>query len=401
MISWRRNLYILMISQFLAVGAMSMIIPFLPLYLKNLGVHDEKQIQFLAGIIFGINFFSAFIFSPIWGRLSDRYGRKIMILRSGFGMGIVILFTGLATSPLHLILLRFINGMVSGFIPSSVALVSINTPESRVGYALGMLQSSSVAGIITGPLIGGILAELVGFRLVFFYTSALLILASILVLLFVKENFTPAKNIKSNTFWSEGAYILSNKSLVILFSFAILVQFALLGPAPQIALFVKNLGAPWGYEMLFSGLVIGSSGIANMLSSPVFGKMSDRIGPAKVLFICLIGAFSMLIPHYFVQSVWQLLICRFLLGISLGGIMPALNLIIKESSPKNKIGAVFGYYNSAICLGGMLGPITLGWAANFIGTRGIFIFTAIMLGITAIWLKVIGRRFTKRSMSSS
>ncbi len=131
--SWRRNLYILMVAQFLVMGAMTMIVPFLPLYLGEMGMTDPDQTQLWAGLIFGINFLSAFIMAPIWGTLADNYGRKIMILRSGFGMGIVIFLTGLATAPIHLLLLRFLNGVVSGFIPAAISLVAANTPKRKVG----------------------------------------------------------------------------------------------------------------------------------------------------------------------------------------------------------------------------------------------------------------------------
>lgn len=165
---WKRNLFILTISQFLVMSAMTMIIPFLPLYLGDLGVTDPKVVSIWAGFIFGANFLTAFLFSPFWGKVADKYGRKMMILRSGFGMALVISLTGFATGPISLLLLRLLNGVISGFIPASIGLVSTNTPKERVGYALGFLQSGTVAGGICGPLIGGVLAQAFGYRMIFF-----------------------------------------------------------------------------------------------------------------------------------------------------------------------------------------------------------------------------------------
>ncbi|MFC7441326.1 MFS transporter [Laceyella putida] len=384
---WKRNLYILMFSQFLVLGAMSMIIPFLPLYLKEMGT-DPEDIHFLAGIIFGANFLSAFIVAPIWGRLADRYGRKIMILRSGFGMCIVIFLTGLATSPWQLLFLRFLNGTISGFIPASTSLVATNTPKERVGYALGLLSSGAVAGSIMGPFIGGMLAEVIGFREIFFLTAAGLMTASFIVLFAVKEEFVPAKEEKKVSFWSEGSMILHQRPLVILFSVAILLQFATLGPGPQMSLFVTELGVPGGYIAFFSGLVISITSFSNMIFAPILGKLGDKYGSEKVLFGCLLVAALFFIPHFFVQSVWQLLACRFMLGLCLGGLMPSVSALIRKNAPVGKESTVFGYLTSANCIGNMLGPATYGLLYGIIGIRGIFLITAFILMLAAFWLKI-------------
>lgn len=171
MTSWKRNLFILVISQFFVISAMTMIIPFLPLFLQELGVNNPETLGIWAGVIFGANFLTAFLFSPFWGRMGDKYGRKMMILRSGFGMAVIISLTAFAIGPISLLLLRLLNGVVSGFIPASIGLVSTNTPKEKVGYALGILQSGSVSGAICGPLIGGVLASNFGYSMVFIITG--------------------------------------------------------------------------------------------------------------------------------------------------------------------------------------------------------------------------------------
>ncbi|TCS95013.1 MFS transporter [Hazenella coriacea] len=387
--TWRRNLYILMISQFLVMSAMSMIMPFLPLYLKEMGVTDPADTQRWAGLIFGINFLTAFIFAPIWGSLGDRYGRKIMILRSGFGMAIIIFLTGLATSPLQLFFLRLLNGTVSGFIPASISLLATSAPKEKVGYALGMLQSGAVAGSIMGPFIGGVLAEVIGFRNIFFLTAIVLAIATFIVLFAVQEEFVPVKkNQKSQGFWKDTSMIFHIRPLLILFVVGIFMQFAMVGIAPQMSLFVDQLGVPGGYVAFFAGLVTAAAGIATMVSSPLLGKVSDRFGAEKVMFLALIGAALLFIPHYFVLSVWQLLILRFILGLFVGGLTPSLSALIRQYAPKGKESTAFGYNTSAIFLGNLLGPITYGVISGFIGIRGIFLVTAGLLFGVAIWLKM-------------
>lgn len=384
---WRRNLYILMGSQFLVMSAMTMIIPFLPLYLQEMGVTDPDKNQMWAGLIFGINFLSAFLMAPVWGSLADKKGRKIMVLRSGFGMSAVILLTGLATSPMQLLLLRLLNGTISGFVPASISLVATNTPRERVGYGLGMLQSGGVAGSIMGPFIGGALAELIGFRMIFYLTGALLGIASLVVLFFVKEEKLPEKESSSAGFFADGSFILHQRKLLILFTAGFLLQFAMLGPQPQMPLFVERLGAPGGYIAFFAGLVTAVTGFANMMASPFLGRMGDRIGSDRVMVYAMVAAALFFIPHAVVTSVWQLLILRFLLGLCMGGLMPSLHALVRKYAPEGKESTVYGYNSSAIFLGNMMGPIVGGFLTIWIDIRGLFLVTAGLLLFAAWWVK--------------
>ncbi|QKG85159.1 multidrug efflux MFS transporter [Kroppenstedtia pulmonis] len=385
--SWKRNLYILMVCQFLVMGAMSMIIPFLPLYLKEMGMTDPDKTQLWAGLIFGINFLSAFLVAPVWGSLADKMGRKIMVLRSGFGMAVVIFLTGLAATPLQLLLLRLLNGTVSGFIPASISLVATNTPKERAGYALGLLQSGGVAGNIMGPFIGGVLAEVIGFRSIFFLTSVTVAIATLVVLFLVHEEVKPDPNQPRSGFFREGSFILHQRPLLVLFSVGFMLQFAMLAPMPQMPLFVSELGAPGGYVAFFAGLVTALTGLANMMASPILGRMGDRKGSERVLFFSMLGAAFFFLPHAIVTDVWQLLVIRFLMGLCIGGLLPSLNALVRRYAPVGKESTAYGYSTSAVFLGNMSGPIIGGFLTGYIGIRGLFIVTAMMLLSGAWWLK--------------
>ena len=158
---WKKNLGVLWIGQFLVMGGMTMIMPFMSLYLQSprIGITDPHEIATWSGVIFAGNFVTAFLFQPLWGKLSDKYGRKMMLLRSGFGMAIVMVLMGFATSPWHLLVLRMVNGTISGFNPAAVSLVSATTPKEKMGFAMGTLQSGGIAGTILGPFLGGLLAD--------------------------------------------------------------------------------------------------------------------------------------------------------------------------------------------------------------------------------------------------
>jgi MFS transporter, DHA1 family, multidrug resistance protein len=399
--SWRRNLYILISLQFLVVGAMSMIVPFLPLYLRELGIKDQEKLQLWSGIIYGINFFSAFLVAPIWGNLADRFGRKMMVLRSGFGMMVVIFLTGLVTSPLQLFVLRLLNGTVSGFIPASISLVATNTPKEHVGYALGLLQSGVVAGLIMGPSLGGFLAELIGFRSIFFLTSVIIGIASIIAWLKVKEEFQLEKEAKRFSFWQESSFILQQRSLLFLFIIGMLLQLAMMGPVAQMSLFISKINVPGGYTVFFSGLVFAMTGLSNIIFTPLIGRLGDRLGAEKVFLITLLVTAIGFIPHSFVQSIWLLLVVRFFLGMSMGGLLPSLSVLIRKHSPPGRESTAFGFHTSAICLGNLIGPMIYGLISNIIGLRGIFLVTSICLFFTALLFKLGLNRFNLQTVNLS
>ncbi len=384
--NWKRNLYILMVCQFFVMASMTMIIPFLPLYLQELGVTDLQAVSRWAGIIFGANFLTAFLFSPLWGKLADRHGRKLMLLRSGFGMAIVITLTGFATGPWSLLLLRLLNGMISGFIPAAITLISMTTPKERSGYALGMLQAGAVAGGICGPLFGGILADLIGFRMVFYVTGLTILLTAFAVLYFVKEDHKKKEEyVKTNTM-QDFKKIASTSPLLSLFFVFFIVQCALIGINPLLSLYVQELSTSQNVAF-YAGLAMSVMGFANMSASPFLGKLSDTKGAQFVLLISLLFAAIITLPQAFVETYWQLLVFRFLLGLCLGGLLPAINSLIRHLAPEGMESRTYGFSNSFMYLGTMMGPIAGGWLASAAGIRSLFIASSILLLLNVFIVK--------------
>lgn len=383
---WRRNLYILWGAVFLLMAAMSSIMPFLPLYIhQEMGIESESQVALWAGLIFGANFLTAFLFSPLWGRLADKYGRKIMILRSGFGMAIVISLMGLATNVYHLLFLRLLNGVIAGFNPAAIALVATNSPKEKVGYAMGTLRSGAVAGSIIGPFLGGILADYIGYRHVFFYTGLFILIATFIVMFLVKEEFTPREKQETGSFVSDFKLIVATQPLIQLFVVAFMIQFAVLNVNPILSLFVQKLEPPGGKVSFFAGLVAATAGFAEMIAAPRLGVLGDKIGHQKVLIYSIIGAALLFIPQGFSTNIWQLIIWRFLLGLTIGGLLPSVNSLTHRFAPKGMESTAFGYSNSATFLGNMIGPISGGFLAGYIGLNGVFFVTALLLLLNGIW----------------
>nr|WP_275983750.1 MFS transporter [Paenibacillus hamazuiensis] len=380
---------VLWLGQFLVMSGMTMIVPFLPFYIQELGIHDQHQVAMWGGFIFAANFVTSFIAQPIWGGLADRYGRKIMLLRSGFGMAVVMVLMGFATAPWQLLVLRMLNGTISGYMPAAVTLVSANTPREKMGFAMGTLQSGQVGGSILGPLIGGLLAEWVGYRPIFYITGACLFVASLLALFLVKEKFDAEKATKQpkESIIAGLKELGKTRQLPALYTVTFAIQFAMLSPMPLIPLFVQELHGQDKLLAFYAGMVGSITGFSNMIASPLLGKWSDRIGPEKVLGVALIGAALSFIPQAFVSNIWQLMASRFLLGIFMGGMLPCVQTLIRKYTPNGMESRSYSYNSSALSLGNMLGPVIGGALSGWLGIRGIFLMTTVLLIANSLWVR--------------
>ncbi|MFB6731901.1 MFS transporter, partial [Bacillus mobilis] len=389
---WKKNMYVLSITQFLVMSAFSLIIPFIPIYLKSdLGVRGQTDIQLWTGMIFGATFLSAFIFQPIWGKIADRSSRKTILIRSAIGMA----FVTFSTSALHLLILRFALGIFGGFIPASSPFITMNTPKDKIGYALGGAQSGAYAGNIFGPLIGGILGEWIGFYKILYVSSAMLLIAGILILFFLKELNKPEPihskhrilEKKRSNFFSELHEIVKKSPLGILFITGFLIQFSTMSTSPFLASYVESMWNTTSSLSTMVGLCVSISGFSILIFSPLIGKKSDQFGPEIILLICLLGNFICYVSQALFSSIWIFLLARFLMGICVGGLLPSVISIVRKHAPKKMESLTFGYYHSALFLGNLIGPLVGGYLMGVIQIRGVILLAGMLFLINYLTLK--------------
>jgi MFS family permease len=381
---WKRNLLVCWFGCFATAAGLSQIAPVLPLYIEHLGVQNIEEIEQWSGIAFGVTFIIMAIASPIWGQAADRYGRKPMLLRASLGMAIVIACMGFVQNVYQLVGLRLIQGAVSGFISAAITLIATQVPKERAGWALGTLSTGAVGGMLLGPLVGGYLAETWGFRSVFFSSSVLLMIAFMAALFFVQEDFkAPTKGVLS---FREVWNLIPNPGVMItMFVTTFILQLALLSIEPIITVYVTQLHVT-NHVALISGLVFAASGFGNMLTAPQLGKISDKIGPHKIMLVALIAAGLLFIPQAFVTTPWQLMGFRFLLGIAAAGLLPSINTLIMRNTPNAITGRFFGYNQSAQFLGSFGGSVLGGQTAAAFGIHYVFFVTGALLLINALWV---------------
>ena len=399
---WKKNLYATWIAQLIAIIGFSFAFPFIPFYIQELGVTDVGQVARWAGILTGVSGLTATVFSPIWGSLADRYGRKLMVERAMFGGAITIACMGLSTNVYQLLALRIIQGALTGTISASIALVSTTTPEERLGFSLGLMQTAVFSGASIGPLIGGVVADFFGYRCSFYVTGGLLFIAGLIVLFLVKEKFQPLseEEISERNFRKNLWIIFSSRQLLAMILVLLCVQFANKIVYPIFPLFIQSLVKDTSRIASITGIMLALTGIASALSSGIIGQVSDKIGYKNILIISTLGAGIFYLPQAFVGNIFQLFLLRVALGLFVGGIMPTANTIIGLSVSEKHRGKVYGITASASFLGNATGPIAGGIIASTLSLRAVFIFTAAILIIAGTWIMTTVRE-PKRQKGSN
>lgn len=384
-INWKRNLAVVWLGCFLTGAAFSLVMPFLPLYVEQLGVTGHSALNMWSGLVFSITFLFSAIASPLWGGLADRKGRKIMLLRSALGMAIVMLLMGLAQNIWQFLILRALLGLLGGFIPNANALIATQIPRHKSGWALGTLSTGAVSGALLGPLAGGFLADNYGLRPVFFMTATVLFICFVLTLFFIREQFTPVSK-KEMLHVKEVFGSLKNRELVLsLFVTTLIIQVATGSIAPILTLYVRDLAGNISNIAFISGMIASVPGVAALICAPRLGKLGDRIGPEKILIVALIVSVLLLIPMSFVQNPLQLGILRFLLGAADGALLPAVQTLLVYNASNQIAGRIFSYNQSFRDIGNVTGPlIGAAGSANY-GFRAVFCVTAVVVLFNAVY----------------
>lgn len=386
----KRNVTIMWFANFFVAGSMTMVLPFISLYIESMGNFSDSYIQTWSGWVFAVTFITAFIFSPIWGRIGDKYGRKKILMMSATGLAISLMLMGFATSVWQLFLLRFIMGVFTGFIPMSQALIATQTKKEDAGKVLGTLQTGSVTGTLMGPLLGGIMADVFGYGAAFKTVAFTIFLSTLLVAFGIKEMKLKVTNKAEKTSYTPKEviqHIVQSPILLIVMLTSALVQIAHFSIQPILSLYVAEINGVANIA-LFSGLAFSVTGLGNLLFARRWGVIGDKIGYIKVLIILLFAAGLVYFPIAFVVSLWQLLIFRFLLGIAIGGIDPVRMAFMRQEAPISMQGEVIGYNTSLRFLGNMIGPALGGVLAGFYGISSVFFVTSALLLITGSILLV-------------
>lgn len=353
---------------------MSSIVPFLPLFVRELGVTSIEETSKWSGLVFAGPFFVSLFLSSLWGNLGDKYGRKLMMIRATFGLAIAQIIIGFSQDINQLFIGRLLQGGLSGFLPAAMALIASNTPEEKTGYALGVLQSSTAAGTVLGPLFGGIISDFLSFRAVFFVVAGLLFVVGFAIIFFVKED--KREKSKSNfTLLDNWRFVLLDKKILIP---AILIMLTSLGISfvrPIFVLFVETLEINKNYLPTITGALYSIVGVFSVFSAYWWGKKVAIFGLQKSIVIASILTAIMYLLHSVITNPYYLIPVRTVLGFAYGALMPLLFTRISNNVNKDRRGGVLGIGSSFQVMGNLIGPLLGGYAGATIGFSYSFFFT--------------------------
>ncbi|MGY3717276.1 MFS transporter [Sutcliffiella cohnii] len=388
-------------ANFFVAASATMVLPFLSLFIDTLGNYSDAFVQRSSGVVFGVTFLSAFFMSPIWGRIGDRYGYKPILLLTGTGIATSILLMSFVTSVGQLFFLRLFMGIVTGFIPTSIALISAQTDKKIAGRTLGTLQTGTVSGGLLGPLMGGLLADAFGFTYTFFITAAVIYFAVFLVAVGIHEK-KKSKSEKEKTYTRKEVlhFIFHNPMLLTVMFLSVFTQAALFSVQPLLALYVEQLTRAENVALL-AGLAFSATGFGNLLASRNWGKLGDKIGYEKVMTILMLLCAILFIPQALVTELWQLVLFRFLFGMAVGGMIPCMTAYIRSIAPQSMQGEVLGYNVSFRFLGNVAGPLMGGVIAGFYGISAVFYVTSFIFLICGLVMFYSVRHSNENAKESS
>jgi len=385
--SWQRVLWVSWTAQILAIVGFNIVTPFLPLYVQHLGVHDRSALLLWSGVLFAGTTVAMTLFAPLWGSVADRYGRKMMVVRAmGSGAVLVFLMT-VVQNPQELLILRVVQGMLTGSVAASQALVAAAVPRERLGLAMGAMQTALFTGASIGPLVGGQLVVRVGFETTFVIAAALLAVAALLVAFFVEEQFTPGAvrhDEPRRSLLGDVRAILRQRQLALVIVVICAVQFGAQIVAPFLSVFVQDLGATPQNAAAQAGNVFSIAGICSALTAIAAGRFMDRRGRFRLVLIGTTLAAAMLnVPQAFTASINQLYVLRGLEGLAMGGMLATSTTMLSLGTPAEWRGATIGLSAGANAAGQALGQVSGSAIASSLGIRSVFLVTASVLALVS------------------
>jgi len=367
----------------------TIVTPFFPQFLEQNGVFPLSNVEYWAGAILSASALSAALFSPVWGGIGDRIGRKKMVWRSAFASAISMTLMSFCTTPWEMLALRTLAGAFVGFSTSAIALVATQAPEGRLGFALGWLSTGQISGALIGPLIGGLLVDhFHDYRGVMFYSGVFTMLFVPACVAFVHEDRATRAFAErhESSLLERLRSVAQHRDFAPMFVVIMLAQVCSIGIQPVLPLFVREVvgNVPW--RTTITGAAIAVTGVAGLLSAPFLGRRSDEIGYQRVLLISLTGAACFTFPQAFVFNIWAFVALRFGVGVFLGGILPSANAIIGRIARPETRGQVYGFTSTAQFLGRFIGPLLGSAVAAHFGLSATFAFIGLLMFANLLWV---------------
>lgn len=380
-VNWKVNLVVLWIGVFFACASYTGCVPFLPIFvLKEMQVAPE-DVNYWTGIVYSVTFLGSAVMAPYWGALADKVGQRKMAIRAGFGLAITYFLTGACQNIWQLFIVRAVCGIIAGFVPASLSLVSSTLPPERIGWGMGLMQTAIASGSILGPLLGGYLSSWFGMRSSFYVGGISLFVGAILVVLLVHDlPFTKEKQLEKVHLLKDLRQSLANKDLVFIMVMFFIIQSCVMIIQPLITMYVGTLMGKMDDETIkMAGIIFSLAGIAGIIAAPYWGKRGQRHGYVRTFCLVTFGAGFINLFQMFVGSVMQFAVIQFCYGLFLSGAIPNINASLTKITTQEMRGKAFGLVTSAQQFGGVVGPLLGSVLGSLMPTQFVLVTTGCIL----------------------
>lgn len=364
---WRRNLVVCVFGSFTTLVSLSMLLPFLPLYVRQLGVSSQSAVIQWSGVAFSATFLGTAVTAPIWGRLAVALS---VMIRNYACFDCSVRCTRVS---------RYESTNKTA--TASTVMVGTQAPRERAGWALGILSTGALAGNLVGPLVGGFLPGWIGIRGTFFAGGAMIAVAALCTIFIVKEDFNAQRDAKRRTqHTSSTPPRRANASVVAaLLVTAMMVLLANMSIEPIITVYISSLQVDAAHLARVAGAVMACSALGSMLTAARLGALADRIGSWRVIIGCLLLTGLAMIPQAFVTHWWQLAGLRVVMGMTLAGLLPSIGKLARHSVDESSTGRLLGWLQSAQFSGQVIGPVIGGLIGVHLGLHAVFFATGALL----------------------
>lgn len=385
--SWKRIIYLICTIQVGGGITIIGVLSFLPLFLAELGLHDPGKAAMWAGLVSGVTPCMVALSAPYWSRKANQLGPRKVMMFILFTLMVTVGACAFTQTPWQLLMLRILQGVVGGYVPIGLAIIILVTPENKVPWAMGLYQASMVMGLVFGPLMGGLVADLLGYRAPFVMFSALTGLCMLGIYLFM-----PNLQFEHKVDARESQLSLIKSFLVIprvrlLVGLLFLCNFGITGIGPILPLYIKHyMHMNDEFVATIVGIIIFGAGLFSALASISIGKITERLTMPRIVFTATWAVGTLFILQYIMPSIWGLGIFRAIAGFFMGFITPIANTLISKAVPIERRGIVFGAVSSVAMMGNVLGPVLSGMIARAFGYGAVFWSTAAIFFVAALFI---------------
>jgi MFS family permease len=386
----RRNVLVSSAASFLGFAGFTLVMPFLPMYISELGVRDVGEIALWSGLTLGATPAVTAISAPLWGRVGDRYGSKVLVIRSLAAFVLTKGAMAFVTAPWQLVALRGLLGVFAGYGALTLAMAAESTPRDQMPRAIGAVQVGQRLGPAVGPLLGGLLAPVVGLRRTFLVTAAVYLVALVLVARFYREPRERRERPASRGVLAVARELTATRGFLLALVVIFVLQTVDRSFSPILPLVVEQLGLPSNRVAIVSGALFSILAVGAAAGHRAAGPLMRRWSAWRIVVAAAFATAAALIPLLAAPSLWTLAGALVAASAGIGVASTTVYSVAASLLPRDAHVTGFGVMTTASLVGLAVSPVL----AGLVGTASlhvVFVVDAVLLVVLAMMV-IAGRR---------